>query len=61
MDAESRYDIYERLPDGRQRWRGVVFDLDNLRVMFEVLAESSNNVFFAIHTGQPEPRPSWKH
>lgn len=42
------YDIFEKLPDGDDVWRGAGTAPDNLRFKLDQLAQDSPNAFFAV-------------
>jgi sugar-specific transcriptional regulator TrmB len=48
------YDIFERLPDGSDLWKGYVHGLEQAHSKLQELAAQSKNEFYAIHSPTKE-------
>jgi hypothetical protein len=48
------YDIFERLPDGKDLWKDYVVGLEETRRKLQELAAKSKNEHYAIHTPTKE-------
>jgi sugar-specific transcriptional regulator TrmB len=48
------YDVFERLPDGTDLWKGYVQGLEQAQSKLQELAEQSKNEFYAIHSPTKE-------
>ena len=48
------YDIFERLPDGTDLWKGYVHGLEIAHRKLQELAAQSKNEFYAIHSPTKE-------
>jgi hypothetical protein len=48
------YDIFERLPDGKDLWKDYVVGLEETRRKLQEFAAKSKNEHYAIHTPTKE-------